>query len=138
MRTRLVCAAVLAACGSLLFVATRIEPNARGFGTHRQLGLPMCGFLLVSGVPCATCGMTTAFTHAVRGDLMAALATQPAGALFAVSVAALVLVSAYGLVFGLSLAPLWYNFWRLRPVLGGVAVVLVAWIYKIIVVTGTL
>ncbi|MGE3821953.1 MAG: DUF2752 domain-containing protein, partial [Isosphaeraceae bacterium] len=42
-------------------VASWLEPDPSGFGTHRQLGLPPCHFAWVTGKPCPTCGMTTAF-----------------------------------------------------------------------------
>ena len=56
-------------------------------GTHRQLGLLPCGFVTTTGYPCPTCGMTTAFAHAVRGHVGESIRSQPAGfALAAVTV----------------------------------------------------
>lgn len=52
----------------LLVVAWFLEPDPEGKGTHQQLGFPPCGFLLISGRPCPSCGMTTAWSHFVRGD----------------------------------------------------------------------
>jgi len=37
--------------------------------THRQLGLPPCTFKRVTGYPCPSCGMTSSFALAIRGDL---------------------------------------------------------------------
>ena len=37
--------------------------------THRQLGLPPCTFKQLTGYPCPSCGMTSSFALAVRGDL---------------------------------------------------------------------
>ena len=39
-----------------------LRPDARGFGTHQQLGLPPCSFEAVTRVPCPGCGLTTSFT----------------------------------------------------------------------------
>jgi hypothetical protein len=36
--------------------------------THRQLGLPECNFKHLTGYPCPSCGMTSSFALAVRGD----------------------------------------------------------------------
>lgn len=73
--------------GSVLVLAASaaIEPDARGYGTHTQLGLPPCGFLLLTGSPCPGCGLTTAFAHGIRGNWAFAAAANPLGlALFVV------------------------------------------------------
>lgn len=69
------------AAGSLavLAVALAIEPDVRGYGTHTQLGLPPCGFLLLTGSPCPGCGLTTAFAHGVRGQWSMAASANPLG-----------------------------------------------------------
>ena len=55
-----------------LVVARCLTPDANGFGTHRQLGLPESGFARTFGVPCPSCGMTTAWAHLTRGHLILA------------------------------------------------------------------
>lgn len=83
--------AVLAvALAMVLAVARTLEPDPRGFGTHTQLGLPPCHFAWVTGRPCPSCGMTTAFAWAVRGRLDRAWRANPAGCLLAPACAALV------------------------------------------------
>jgi len=69
------------AAGSIvvLALAAAIEPAARGYGTHTQLGLPPCGFLLLSGSPCPGCGLTTAFAHGIRGHWAMAASSNPLG-----------------------------------------------------------
>ncbi len=64
-------------------VARRLEPSPSGFGTHRQLGLPPCHFYWVTGKPCPTCGMTTAFAWFVRGRFDRSFRSNPAGLLLA-------------------------------------------------------
>ncbi len=54
-----------------------------GAGTHTQLGLAACGTKALTGYPCPTCGMTTAFAAFVHGDLPAALRAQVLGAVLA-------------------------------------------------------
>lgn len=68
---------------AVFVVARWLEPDPRGFGTHRQLGLPPCHFQWVTGQRCPTCGMTTAFTWFVRGRLDRSWKANPAGALVA-------------------------------------------------------
>src|SRR5262249_5228161 len=76
---------VLAALGLLagLGTARGLEPDPGGYGTHRQLGLPPCAFLGLTGHRCPTCGMTTAFAWAVRGRIGASWQANPAGCLLA-------------------------------------------------------
>jgi hypothetical protein len=72
-------------CVLVLAAAAAIEPDVRGYGTHTQLGLPPCGFLLLTGSPCPGCGLTTAFAYGIRGHWSLALSANPLGfALFLV------------------------------------------------------
>jgi len=65
---RLLWWSIVAGCVLVLVAAAAIEPDARGYGTHTQLGLPPCGFLLLTGSPCPGCGLTTAFAYGIRGQ----------------------------------------------------------------------
>jgi hypothetical protein len=134
--SRIAAAMLFAASLTVLSLAVYLDASPTGVGTHRQLGLPPCGMYATTGVPCATCGMTTAFSHAAHGRLIDAFTTQPAGALLAMATAMALLISVWALVTGMSLTPLASIVWRPRTVFAGAAVVIVAWIYKIMVVTG--
>lgn len=70
-----------------LVIAAALSPSNAGHGTHRQLGLPACGWQTNMGLPCPTCGMTTSFSHAVRGQFVTAATVQPAGMLLSILVA---------------------------------------------------
>ena len=85
---RAAAAVVLAAAIGPLLLAAWLAPSQRGHGTHEQLGLAPCGLMERTGVPCPSCGMTTAFAHAADGDIVAAVVTQPFGALLALATAA--------------------------------------------------
>lgn len=63
----------------VLVIARILSPNPLGHGTHTQLGLPPCGFLVATGLPCPGCGLTTAFAHMARGEVLAATAANPFG-----------------------------------------------------------
>lgn len=56
-----------------------LRPDARGFGTHQQLGLPPCNFQEVSGVPCPGCGLTTSFTNMAHGHVVDAFSAHLMG-----------------------------------------------------------
>lgn len=111
----------------------QVAPDARGYGTHEQLGMPACGWPIHYGVPCPTCGVTTAAAYLVHLQPWQALITQPFGAALAavgLYVAALAahdlfrcrafLVRVYGLQLGrwlfgfaaLFLASWGYRHWR--------------------------
>jgi len=68
---------------AVLGLARSLEPDPRGFGTHEQLGLRPCAFRSSAGVSCPSCGMTTAFSEAVRGRLGRSWRANPAGCLIA-------------------------------------------------------
>ena len=65
-------------------LARSLEPDPRGFGTHRQLGLPECTFRLLFARACPGCGMTTSFSHFVRGEFAAAARANETALLLAI------------------------------------------------------
>lgn len=98
--------AVLAGCAAaVLGLARVLPPAAAGYGTHVALGLPPCGFLSSTGLPCPTCGLTTAFALLSRGEVRAALRVHPLGVPLYAAVVALLLVALVGLVRGRPLLP---------------------------------
>jgi hypothetical protein len=131
-RRRLLAAPVAAGTGGVLGLAAWLEPASAGLGTHEQIGLPECGWILSMDLPCATCGMTTAFAHAADGHLLASLAAQPFGAMLAVATAAAFLGAVATLVSGsgvlLMIAGRWWTT-RTPWVLG--ALLIAAWAWKI-------
>jgi hypothetical protein len=124
---------LLAVVGVAAFtIGLRLEPSGRGLGTHQQLGLAPCDILTITGWPCATCGYTTAVTLLAHGRPLAAIVTQPAGALIGVG------------LFSLPFFSLWVILTRRRllgPLLDRVGIVWVAlillvggcsWVYKLL------
>lgn len=81
--TRLWAGTVFLGTACVIGLAIYLQPAPEGHGTHRQLGLGECGMLVVTGLPCPSCGMTTAFAHTVRGQWLRAFWVQPAGFLLA-------------------------------------------------------
>ena len=68
----------------LLIVARVLEPDPSGVGTHQQLGFPPCGFLVAFGITCPSCGMTTSWSLATRGQLVSSFQSNAGGFLAAV------------------------------------------------------
>ncbi len=81
--SRLLAGWLAAGLSALLALAAWLEPDPQGLGTHQQFGFPRCTFRVLFGLPCPTCGMTTAWAHLVRGELGSAFRVNAAGALLA-------------------------------------------------------
>jgi hypothetical protein len=132
----IIAAVMLAISISILAVGAWLTPSPTGMGSHTELGLYPCGFLAYTGLPCATCGMTTAVSHAAHGQILTSFYVQPAGALFALTLACAAILSVYSLASGVSLAPLSQALWRPKVIIALAIFVLAAWVYKIILVVG--
>jgi hypothetical protein len=134
---RLIGLCVFAVSASILLTAWLLTPNTRrGVGTHEALGLPVCGLEAATGIPCATCGMTTSFSLVADGRFAEAFFVQPAGALLALATAMAVVIGGYAAATGMSLAPLGKALWRPRLLIVAAAFILAAWVYKIVIHTG--
>ncbi len=84
---RLTAIAVASAAAAVLGIARLLAPAPGGLGTHVALGLPPCGFLRWSGLPCPTCGLTTSFAELAHLELARSLRAHPLGwPLFALTV----------------------------------------------------
>ena len=99
-RTRLWASLVLLGSTGVLGIAIYLPPAEKGYGTHEKLGFQRCGMIIVSGLPCPSCGMTTAFSHTVRGQLISAFLAQPAGFALALACVATVFVSGRVVILG--------------------------------------
>lgn len=84
-RTRYLAALLGAGLLATLLVASRLEPDSRGRGTHEQLGLPPCTFALFSGWRCPACGMTTSWALATHGRVWEAFEAHATGTLLAIA-----------------------------------------------------
>lgn len=119
-------AVAVAASVCFTFLA-RIQPDPRGHGTHEQLGWEPCGWPITYGIPCPTCGCTTAACLLVHGRIVAAFATQPFGAAFAAFGLLVGVHAVLCLLRGRSFADFLVRlpFWRI--VSGGVLLFLAGW-----------
>lgn len=103
----------LAICAlALLGLSVWLRPDGAGHGTHTQLGLPPCGFYSMTGLPCPTCGMTTAFAFTVRGQVFHALHAQAGG--FALALAT-VATAILGLMTAFTGKKVYVNWFRISP-----------------------
>ncbi len=131
---------VLAACTVVLSVATCLTPDPHGYGTHQQIHLPPiagvtfrlppCAFHSLTGLPCPTCGMTTAFAHGIRGQFREAFLAQPFGLVLFILTVATALDCGVFLCTGRTLRQLPLPWKRIALVL--LAMWILAWSWKII------
>lgn len=84
IQIRLASAAIALGFCLVIFFATQLSPDPRGFGTHQQLGLPECALKKAIGKRCPHCGMTTSMTYLVRGQWSAAWQANPGGYVFSI------------------------------------------------------
>ena len=129
---RLICGGIALAALSLLIVAAVLKPASGGLGTHQQLGLPQCGWIAAANMPCPTCGMTTAFSHATDGNLLASFRAQPMGALLALGTAIAVVAAGWSALTGSTLAAFLFGLFNARVGWLLVGFFIAAWIWKII------
>ncbi len=87
----------------LLRVGFLTHPDARGVGTHEQLGMPPCSWPILYDMPCPTCGVTTATSYLLHLHPVRAFLTQPFGMLLALSSILTVIASLGHLIRGESL-----------------------------------
>ena len=129
---RIISAIVAAGCLGVLVVAWFLSPSSEGLGTHQQLGLSECGWITAANLPCPSCGMTTAFSHAANGDLVSSFITQPMGMLLAVGAAVAVVIGTYTAMTGSMLAPFLAGMFTTRVAWFMVLLLMLAWIWKIV------
>lgn len=123
---RMVAAVVALLASSVLAVAGTLAPDARGHGTHTQLGLSPCSTMARLGRPCPSCGMTTAFACFVRGDVIGAIKAQVLGTVLAACTLLAILGGAATALLGASF----------RLILRRIFVDRIEWLYVLIVLIG--
>ncbi|MCH9654993.1 MAG: DUF2752 domain-containing protein [Planctomycetes bacterium] len=64
-------------------VAIQTNPDPRGFGTHQRFGFAPCVIRNQLSIPCPSCGMTTSFSHFVRGQIRQSAQANTAGLVLA-------------------------------------------------------
>ena len=96
---RIVLVVLSCALVALLLTATVLTPDSAGWGTHQQLGLPPCSFRSSLGIRCPACGMTTAWAHYVRGQIVQAVTVNTGGTLLALVAT---IAAAWSLISGCS------------------------------------
>jgi hypothetical protein len=122
---------ILGGCALILGVAAAIAPDPSGYGTHTALGLPPCGFLLLTGFPCPGCGLTTAFAYGIRGQWSLAASANPLGLVLFLVVCACIPLAASAALRGWSLDAVIQRFALNRWALALAACATVVWVVRL-------
>lgn len=137
VRRRFVAAAIaVCASGGLLVVAWLLPPASRGFGTHQALGLPACSWPARFGVPCPSCGMTTAFALASKGRIVESFTTQPMGCVLAIAAGMTFVAAIWTLATGRTVWPVYERLLGARLAWFAGIAALLAWGYKTALMRG--
>lgn len=127
---RLVAAITVATAIGAVLLLGPVSADARGYGTHEQLGMQACSWPFVYGIPCPTCGCTTAAVDVIHGRLLTALATQPFGAVMCLVLLLAAAFCLWALWRGRSVMNVVARLPFGRLILGGVVLLLGSWLYK--------
>lgn len=133
MGERVLAGFIAICCFAVLIIAWRLAPSTQGVGTHRQLGLPACQWMVSFGRPCVTCGMTTAFSHMAHGDVVASFKTQPFAAVLSIVVACGAWLATFAAFSAARIDRIVVSLLRPRVLWIIAGLVLAAWWYKIAV-----
>lgn len=139
---RIMAGVIAAGLLGLLCAAAWLTPSPSGHGTHQQfqfrsgIGLQPCTWAGLTGRPCPSCGMTTAFAHAADGELVAAFKAQPMGAVLALAASAGFWIALHVALTGSNAGALLGRMMGRRLLWCMLVLLVGAWIYKIAVWPG--
>ena len=128
---KLVAAALLLISSSVLATALRLTPSATGYGTHTQLGLPPCYFLLMTHLPCPSCGLTTCFAWAVRFRFGNAFLANPFGLVAFLCTVSLVPATLFSLLRRVSFRRITEGAYFSKALYSGTALYFASWGFKL-------
>jgi Protein of unknown function (DUF2752) len=121
---------LLSAC-AVLATAAWLKPAAAGYGTHTQLGLPPCNFLLLTHYPCPSCGLTTCFAYAIRLQFGKAFLANPFGILAFLGTVSLIPASLVLLWRRISFRRITESAHFSKALYAGTALYFLSWIFKL-------
>lgn len=117
---------------ALLVIARGLTPSPSGFGTHQQLGLPPCTAIVLLNIPCPACGMTTSWSHTLRGNLVAAAQSNAGGMLLALIAMAFLPASCYFFLRGKASTDGWFSLVLAICLVAALGVSLVQWVIRLL------
>ncbi len=116
---------------AMLFTARWLQPNARGLGTHQQLGLPPCTFVALYGFPCPSCGMTTSWSLFTRGQWTDAARANLGGLMLALIALAYLPASCYFFFSGRASRGGWFSLALAIGLILAMLIAVVQWVVRL-------
>ena len=116
---------------AVLIVARNLSPDSNGFGTHQQLGLPPCTSVALFGVKCPSCGMTTSWSLATRGEFIEAARANAGGLVLAIIAMAYLPASCYFTWRGRSTRGGWFSLALGISILVSLAIAVAQWLWRL-------
>lgn len=117
---------------ALLVLARSLTPSPEGIGTHQQLGLPPCTAVVLWGIPCPTCGMTTSWSWVVRGNLIEAAQANLGGMMLAVIAIGFLPAACYFFLVGRASSGQWFSNFLAASLVTSCCVTLIQWAYRVV------
>jgi hypothetical protein len=130
-QSRFVWSILFSIASAVVVTAALLTPNPAGHGTHTQLGLPPCGFLVFTGYPCPGCGLTTSFSYMVRANLFGAWTANPFGIVLFLCTFAMIPLAATGFVRGWSVVATLDRIHAEKIAIGLSALCMVVWSIRV-------
>ena len=133
LRERLVSVLLVLCFAGVSLLAHRMRVDPSGTGSHTQLGLPPCGLYDKFGIPCMSCGWTTAWAAITKMRVVEALAASPFGAVLWAVLAAGAAASAWSALSGWPFFRFIERLDWVRIGLATLALMTASWTFKIVV-----
>jgi hypothetical protein len=127
---------VVAAVGFVAMLSA-VTPDPRGYGTHEMLGLAACSWPEEFGIPCPTCGVTTAAAYLVHLSPWRSFVTQPFGFALAAGGLWLGLLAIVSLVRGRSFIGRIVGMPYGTLAIAGIVLLLASWGYRVLTFSST-
>lgn len=115
---------------ALILVGVLTTPAEAGHGTHEQLGLPPCSWMVDWGLPCPGCGVTTSVSLFAHGRPVDAFVNQPFGFALALGAVLLPLATAVAHLRGQDLRATLKRLPWVWLVVAGAGLFALAWAWK--------
>jgi len=125
-------AVVASGAVSLLGIAAWLSPADAGHGTHTRLVGAPCSWVTLFDRPCATCGMTTAYTRLGEGDVVGSFAAQPMGLVLALATACVFWIASHTALLGSRVGPAAVRLLDRRVLWLIVGGLIAGWAYKMV------
>lgn len=116
---------------AMLVIAWRLSPSPSGLGTHQQLGLPPCTTIVLYGIRCPSCGMTTSWSLLLHGQFVESGRTNLGGMLLCIIALAYLPASCYFTWYGRATRGEWFSISLAVALFAALGIAIVQWAWRL-------